>query len=278
MAAELGYSYKQLDNQLFIARKARKARDGQRHPPAPDLFDVDLGTPWTLRGDWLITGDVHVPFTDYEFSERLALVARRHLRKPRRLLVAGDFYNFDLFSAYAHLVEPPSWKQEKQAARHMADVWLETFAEIRLLMGNHDRRITKSTGFMDDDDLSDLLGRPERCQWSRYGWCIIETDNGLWRVTHPRNYSINPGIVANELAQKYQASVITFHEHHSLISRDRYNRHTIVNAGTLVDPRKLAYVSLDDSKSAEMKQSFVLLKNGYAHLLDREVTDWSMWL
>jgi Icc-related predicted phosphoesterase len=272
IAAELGYTYKKLDNELHRAK--RLAGTVHKTKPAPDLFEFDaMGTPWTLTGDWVIVGDVHVPFTDYDFAQLPALVGKK--LKINRLIVAGDFYNFDLMSAYAHLVEPPSWKTEKKAARHMADVWLESFKEIRFLMGNHDRRITKSTGFMDEDDLHDLLGRPERCQWSKYGWCVVKSDNGDWRVTHPRNYSINPLIVADTLAQKFDSHIISFHEHHSSISLDRYGRHIIVNGGCMVDDKKLAYVSLDDSKSAAMKKAFVVLKDGYPYLMAEGITDWS---
>jgi len=114
---------------------------------------------------------------------------------------------------------------------------------------------------------------------SVYGWCNIETPTGLWRVTHPKNYGINQLSVAEALAQKHQCHVITHHEHHAAIGHDRYKRFVIVNNGALVDDRKLAYVQLDDSKSAGMAKAFTLLRNGHPHLLaNSPMTDWTRWV
>jgi hypothetical protein len=47
----------------------------------------------------------------------------------------------------------------------------------------------------------------------------------------------------------------------------------------MVDPGKLAYVNLDDSKAAAMKQGFVMLKDGTPYIFGKPpMTDWSKWL
>jgi hypothetical protein len=279
IAAVLGLSYKQLENRMYLARKASASWQRRRTKQATDLFDHTLGEAWTLTGDWMIVGDVHVPFTNYEYAILPSLVAQKHMSRPRRLLVGGDFYNFDLYSAYTQLVVGPSWKAEKKAARHMIDVWLETFDEIRIILGNHDRRFLRNNEAMDEDDISDLLGRANKVQWSKFGWCVIQSGNGDYRVTHPRNYSVNSLVVANELAQKHQQHVISFHEHHLAEGRDRFGRYRIINCGCLVDPAKLAYVQLEDGKMPNMENGFVMLKDGYPTLFgDDRWTDWSRWL
>src|SRR5690554_4400415 len=65
-----------------------------------DLFEVDLGEPLTLSGDWIVVGDVQLPTTDIDFAMLPALVAERYLTAPRRLLIAGDLLNMDFVSKY----------------------------------------------------------------------------------------------------------------------------------------------------------------------------------
>jgi hypothetical protein len=71
---------------------------------------------------------------------------------------------------------------------------------------------------------------------------------------------------------------MSFHEHHVGIGFDRYGRHCIVNGGCIVDDQKLAYVSLDDSKSATMSKGFCTLIGGVPTLYAQEpITDWSQY-
>lgn len=239
-------------------------------------FAVSLGTPWTLTGDWMVVGDVHVPCTDVDFAGLLIKVAQKHGLK--KLLVAGDMFNMDAFSIYASVVPPPSWAQERDAARVMIKSWLGWFEEIRLIMGNHDRRMTKvAGGEFDETDIFGMVTSSNKCHYSNWGWCTVETGGQYpWRITHSKNYSINQLTVASELANKYQANVISHHEHHLAMGWDRYKRYVIVNNGGLFDANKFSYVVLDDSKSAGMTTGFTRLQDGVAHIYGRyPFTDWS---
>jgi len=274
-AGKLGIPYDIFMARLEVARQMREKKHGK------DLVEWSLGTPWRLEGDWMIIGDVHVPYTDYEFSQLVALVARKNMSKPRRLLIAGDFFNMDTFSNYIHLVNIPTWKEERDAAKTLLHEWLETFDEIRMLMGNHDRRLQKFVNgeFDETDILSLVISNPDMVKMSGYGYCTIDTPGGVYRVTHPKNYSINQLVVADQLALKFGQHIISFHEHHLSAGYDRYKRYMVVNGGCLVDPDKLAYVKLDDSKSAGMAAGFVMLRNGAPQLFGKSpFTDWQHWL
>ena len=229
VAEELGIGYKTLERELTKARKALKAREGSAHPWNEAPFKIELGKPFRLTGDFLAVGDVHVPCTDYVFAQLPALAARTYLKSPRKLIIGGDLFNMDAFSVYAAVLPPPTWKQEKEAARQLIREWSDVFDEIYLILGNHDWRLLKwSMAQLDDDDLLTYL-RSDKVQVSTYKYCTVDTDNGTWRITHPRNYSINALVVANELAQKHQQHILSFHEHHAAITTDRYGRHIIVN-------------------------------------------------
>ena len=244
--------------------------------------EFSLGQPLKLEGDWMIIGDVHIPFVDYDFANLVSMVARKNLKKPRRLLIAGDFFNMDTFSTYAHLTNIPTWAEERRAARGLFDEWFDTFTEIVCIMGNHDRRLQKFTGgAFDDTDIIGLVGinNPERIKSSNYGWCTVESGGQVYRVTHPKNYSVQTLNVADTLANKFGSHIISFHEHHLALGWDRYKRYITVNGGCLVDDSKVAYMTLDDTKSARGARGFVMLRGGVPHLFgEAPFTDWSRWV
>lgn len=280
VAAELGIEFKLLERRITVARRAAKARESSQHNQYNDApFKIDFGQPpFALEGDFLAIGDVHVPCTDYEFAQLPSLAAQKYLKPPRKLIIGGDLFNMDAFSQYAAVIPAPTWKQEKESARQLIREWSEFFEEIYFFMGNHDWRLLKwSMAQLDDDDLLTYL-KSDKVRVSHYRHCTVRTSNGVWRITHPRNYSINALTVANDLAQKHGQHILSFHEHHAGITTDRYGRHIIVNGGCLADPNKLAYVALDDGKSPVMKRGFTVVRDGYPYLFADGITDWSKWI
>lgn len=258
----------------------RLKRQGWELKKGYEPFKFKLGTPLTITGDCIIVGDIHVPLTDWWFSGRVSEIAKRHLKPPKKLIIAGDFFNFDAFSLYAQVIPLPTWRQEREAAYFLINEWLDTFDEIYAIMGNHERRLQRFTaGAFDTADIWSLITTNEKLLFSKFGYCNLESKNtGLWRITHQKNYSILQLNVADALAHKHKCNIVTHHEHHSAIGRDRYKNYIVVNNGSLVDPQKLAYVALDDSKGAGMAKSFLLMKNGYPYLMDEKFTDWDFWL
>lgn len=240
------------------------------------LSAVDIDEAWRLKGDWIIVGDVHLPFVDWGFAGLVSEVADRH--GITNLLIGGDFMDMANFSYYAQVIEPPTWAQERDAARGLLTLWRKQFKQVRWILGNHERRLQKfAAGAFDEDDLAALIiSNPDWLRMSVRSHCIIDTPYGEWRVTHPKNYSINRLTTADTLAQKYQQHIISFHEHHLAKAWDRYGNYCIVNGGCLCDPTKMAYVALDDSKHAVYALGFVMLKGGVAHLYgEAPFTDWS---
>ncbi|RMD64499.1 hypothetical protein D6833_04345, partial [Candidatus Parcubacteria bacterium] len=190
-----------------------------------ELFEViDFGQPLSLSGDWLIVGDVHVPATDYDFAGLVTLVALHEMEEGQRnLLVAGDMLNADSFSRYEQFVTPPTFSQELKAARALISEWLEVFDRVVFLIGNHERRfIKKLEGALETTDFYAMLTGNPKATFSAFGWCVIDTPTGRWRVTHPRNYSVNQLRVASDLAIKFQQHIIAHHEHHFGIGWDKY--------------------------------------------------------
>lgn len=237
-----------------------------------------LPTPLELSGDWVIVGDVHVPYSDWQMCERVVQVGRRE--KIRNLLVAGDFWDYSHWSMYADAIEPASWQTERAAGKRLAQSWGEWFTDIRFLTGNHERRRSKSTeGAEDDEDIfSPLASVCKNMRSSLYGWCELHSGGETYRVTHPASYRQTPLSVVNELAQKFHTHIIGWHEHMFGMTFSKYGRYLIVNGGSLVDACKLAYVTLDDNIKPTMKKGFCLVKGGYCQLFgEPPYTDWGKY-
>jgi hypothetical protein len=239
-----------------------------------------LGTPWTLEGDWMIVGDVRIPFTKWEFALRAAEVAKRKLDPPRRLLVAGDWWDFGNYSVFDDIVPPPTWGQERDAGKLLAQVWGETFQEIRFLMGNHERRKERRLdGNQDDEDIfSPLASVVKDIKSSNHGFCYVISGGQKWLITHPKQYSQKPLSVVNDLALKFSCNVVGWHEHHFGITWAKYGPWVVVNGGGLFDDEKFAYVQIDQNTRPKMRRGFVLLKGGVARLYgEAPFTDWSRY-
>jgi predicted phosphodiesterase len=281
-----GYDSKYDDYQLAAALglpleiyQGRMAWAQSKH--TKDLKPWSLGTPLSISGDAMVVGDIHCPYTDWEFTSLVGAIAKKHLKKPRLLVVAGDWFNLDIFSDYATLVAGPGWKEEKRAAQKLAQEWAEVFDKIYFMAGNHDRRVSRKTdGEMDIHDLAELLSiNTRKIEASIFGHGSLESAGIAWRITHARQYSINRLTIASELATKFQSNIISFHEHHLAQGWDRYHRYVIVNGGSLVLQSSLPYTSLDDNKMPNFCTGFVMVKHGVPYLFGRTpFTDWERWL
>ena len=244
----------------------------------PPEFSNTLSQPLTLTGDQIVVGDVHVPCTDYGFASLVKTVATK--LQIKSLVIAGDFFNMDVFSEHPALEEKVPWAKERDAGRVLLREWVETFDTITILMGNHDRRLQKFTeGAVGPGDIFGMLIANPKITVSNYSWCVVRSGGQEWRITHPKNYASSQLIVAADLALKYQQNIISFHEHHIGKGWDKFGRYVICNGGTLVDPESLAYVQLEDNRMAGMMRGFVALRNGSAEVIGTApFTDWTKYL
>jgi len=272
-----GKSYHEMALQFGVTAEA--IRSVCRRTKIPKEFDpTPLPDPLHLHGDFIVVGDVHVPYTNWEFAKLVGRVAEK--TGIRRLVIGGDFFNLDSFSRYQHACSPATWAQERDAARVLIADWLEVFQDIYIVQGNHDRRLTNWTAAeLDEGDIWGMINTSTKLHHTPYGYCVV-TSNGVdWRITHPANYGRNQLTVMSDIANKYGSNVIGYHEHHAAQGWDVYKRWVIVNGGSLVDPCKLAYVALDDNRMAGMAAGFVVLRNGVANVLGAHpFTDWAQWL
>lgn len=282
---ERGSTYDQLSEITGLTRSAvagriwRHNRQVQRSIKsiAPrDLYNNPLPPMLHLDGDWMLTGDVHTPTMDYDMVGLVGAVAEKH--GVKNLLVAGDLLNNDVFSVHPKIDEGIPWEREKVAARELLREWAGQFDRIVWSSGNHERRLSRKTwGALRMVDLRDIVAAPfiDRIEFTERGYVIIDTPNGEWRITHPRNYSQIPLRTANRLAMKWGQHVVTFHEHHLGMGWCDNGRNIIANAGGLHDKEQLSYVRMDDTTMPEMNAGFGMLKDGYLSLYgESPFTNW----
>jgi predicted phosphodiesterase len=244
-------------------------------PEKPQLFNIALGAPLRLTGDWMVVSDVQCPTVDLDMARLVVPVAEK--RGIKQLLIDGDFINADWLSGYPVLVPVPSAQMEIKAAAYLIEEWLRWFDQIVIIPGNHeDRYLKANSGNLDMHQLVGLFSSSDRVHVSQFDHCWIDSGAGRWFVTHGKHYSVNQLVVADQYAQKYQANVICGHQHHLAMGFDRYKRHMLIDNGGLFDPAKMAYVSMRASKMPGMMPGFTALVGGYPTLYGKEpFTNWA---
>ncbi len=254
-------------------------------PPVIKPYDGALVLPGDLGGGLMIVGDVHSPCTDWLAATRAALIAQRYLEEPRRLIIAGDMMNWDTFSKYENLIPIPTLRQEIDAAKYALQMWLQTFDNIYLILGNHDYRWLKSLkGVFEEEHLMDLLKallwNDERVVINVYSYLDVLCDaTGLWSITHTPEFSKAPLSKARFLGHVTKdRHLVLFHQHGAAVGLDESARYMLVDGPALVDPDKLAYVNMNMGTKPRMKTGFVMLKGGYPYLFADGLTDWGYWL
>lgn len=258
-----------------IAGRIQRARLVD-HPKA-SLFKghITLEQPLEFEGDAMIVSDIHVPCTNLEVADRVIDVARKYLRRKRRLIINGDLFNMDFASYFASIVVPPTWAHEKNAAKVILEHWLNFFDDIAILPGNHERRLPRmADGNFTMEDIRKMVTDSAKVQTTEHGHVLLHSGGRVFRVTHGKNYSINQLWVANDLAHKFEQHIISGHQHHGAIGMDRFKRYILVDVPALVDQKQLAYVTLDDTKMPNMACGFALVKDGEPMIFAEGMTVW----
>lgn len=219
-----------------------------------------------IQGDCVLVGDVHAPTFDKKLAAQVKAVGEA--LSIDTLLIIGDLINADCFSTYEHPLYPLPFTAEISAAEKLIADWAGHYQRIVMVMGNHDKRLLKKLG---GSFAADWLGRildagSGRFTVSAYSHVKITSGGEVYRATHQRNYSRIPGRVGNQLAQKFQCHMITFHEHHLAATMDDYCRYSVINCPGLMEENQLGY-TMDDNTSPSMAKGFCVLVNGTAHLI-----------
>jgi hypothetical protein len=250
----------------------------------PTAIPIFTGQWEFIDDECLIGGDFHLPTAKLGFIEKMCRFTEANVKKARAALyIVGDLHNGDKDAKHAKHIPPVSRAQEIDFTQQMIDYLLGYFDDLYITPGNHmrNRLIEYLEGDVNLSQMTRLLTtKPDRVKLSPYDIVHITSGGDRWTITHQYSYSKNKLVKANQLAQKYQSNVITFHQHHTAIGRDEFDRYTVVDCGGFHDQDMMGYVGLVPNTFPRMNNAFVFLREGTAHLMTpyRGITDWRLWL
>ncbi|MHA2069804.1 MAG: metallophosphoesterase [Candidatus Thorarchaeota archaeon] len=269
----------------MIQSQRYKAHLHKAHAGVPVIFDeskyVKYNDPPKIKGDnVLVLSDVEAPFHDASWCSDLVTLAKHW--GIDTVILAGDFLHFSSLSKFTKSMMSSSdndyefsedaeveISDEVEAAASFGDVLLDNFDRLIMILGNHEKRLTKRLAVATRVNLlRQVLGyrHEKRFEVYPYYFCIVEASSGMWRVSHPANYSVIPVRVASRLADKYQCNYISGHGHD-------YGETMSVSGfyaaacGCCCDPKRLAYTMLRDSMKPYQQQGAWLLHDSYPYLL-----------
>lgn len=232
----------------------------------------------------VVINDLHLPYMDYDFAARVGDVVKYY--GIRDVVVAGDVFHGEQKSPWRRK-SGSAWKtttlrhdinQADAYFTYLAGCGVQTFY---MYPGNHDAWLTDDWyGDLAFADLISMMHNDEirkRTIVTPYDRMTVWHDGHKWVIPHQAAYSVYNLAVGNDLAQKFQANIITTHQHTSAQGWDRYNRYVVIDSGGLHHPDLTPYLRLKTTKYPEPKQGFVSFVDGAVDLWtpDTRTTNWS---
>lgn len=244
-----------------IARK--RARLGLRIRVQGSQYEI--GAPETAEGDALVLADVHAPFHDGPWINRLMDLAHRW--GIGQCVIAGDLWDAATFCAWGHRADL-TFKAEVQATKQLLGALAESFAAILVVLGNHEIRLERAAGWQAEfaTFAEGWLGS-SKVTLSRHHWCFVRSGGETYRVTHPRNASVHATVVPKRLCAKFRSHVIGGHGHMVGMARDDSGQYWAIDSGICADPARLDYAVMEDTTRPVMQQGAVILRGGVPVLL-----------
>lgn len=240
-------------------------------PDFEERFNIVLDKPLVHEGEAMITADWHIPLYDPGYVNEMILTARRE--GLGKLIVAGDFFNFDALSAYDPKQESAGLERELEEGVAVMRVLLETFDSIDYLWGNHDARMHRALGYAIQfreamRTVFGILGAEalERITFTNLDHMWIDAgDKYPWYVCHPKAYNSVPLTGAIRLSSKMNSNVITAHSHHCAVGHGTDGEKVVAEIGGLFDKTRTAYLQRT-TNFPTWQQGYAFLKGGKLHV------------
>lgn len=224
-----------------------------------------------LSGDWVVSSDYHVPYTDLELVRLMIATAKRF--KVRNLLVAGDFLDQTAFSTF-FVQEDSDFKEELLGAREIFELLTGWFTNIKFLLGNHDIRLLKVLQFkLKAADFFKMIN--DKLQLSQYPYCKI---NNKWHITHPKNYSKIATRVAYWLNHREQCHVGVAHGHAMGVTYSPSGKEILFDTGGMFSQERVEYKNLVDTTHGNWISGFSIIYKEHLYQFPKLHTDWNFWL
>ena len=251
-----------LRSQKSIIRK--KAREGWHHklPPSPT---PRYNSPLVVEGDAVVLADVHAPYHDARWIDRVLSLALRW--GVTQCIIAGDLADFTSFSTFQREAGIDA-DMELDTLSRVMDAICADF-EVWYFAGNHDTRPIQR---LREAGLSvrwimQMFTPSERCHISDYYWCRLISGDVTYQIEHPKNTSAHAAVVPAKMAAIHRCSIIGAHGHRWGMSRDVSSRDWAIDSGICADPLRLAYRAQRHNTAPADYQGAVIVVGGVPILL-----------
>ena len=299
IAERLDRSYKSISSKLWDVDKA-----GTVPRSSFPVWDKPLKS----EGDALILSDVEAPFQHSDFINRCLELA--DVWGIPSLHLAGDLLHYDNLSKWGSewieekedLVEAvldvigQLRNKDREMARSklveagfFSDAGLSgelgearsvfrsfsSFKNIYVALGNHDDRYLRALEqALEPKEFLHQIDRHHDKRWkiAPYYYTLIETKQGTFRATHPRNSGIN---AAKDLAEQFHQHIVMGHSHRWAVNRDKSGKYWAIQTGCCVDEKRLAYVMQRDAKRDAHVLGATIIRDGFPFVLCPE-TPWNI--
>lgn len=256
-----GLSYAQIANRLGVSKDAIQKRVQKalrsHNAPVPPPPEITLS-----QHNILILNDLHANFVDWQTLECAIRFAADN--KITCCAIVGDLINSDSLSRFPTTYKRESMEKELAQARDVIAAIGEKMKEIYWCRGNHDFRVSISTGGgMDMSELARIIHPGTKgvtlhvTPYDRI-WNNIRT--GTWLLTHPHQYSRNPLVVARQLSAKFGCHVLVAHQHHHAIGASLDGKHVVADLPCACTP--MPYKMMSTSTMPEWAPGFSALVKG----------------
>jgi hypothetical protein len=257
-------------DEASIRRALRSASFERKLIPQEAIKGFTLDTPLVIEEEpVLITADWHIPLFDIDYVNTMLLDAEG--RGVTKLVIGGDFFNFDSLSQYDPKQTEAGLEYELETAQNVMRILGHNFDKIYYLWGNHDARLHKALGFKLQFQTAmrtvfDAVGDTvlDKIEFSNLDHMHVVSGGQEWYVCHPMNYTRVPLSTARAIAAKVGANVIVAHSHHSAVGYATDGVTVVAEAGGLFDVSKTRYL--------QRTTTFPTWTQGYAFLEEGHLT------
>lgn len=210
-----------------------------------------------------VASDFHSPYIDKELVQKLTDDAVYY--GIDKLLIPGDLID-GLRTTHKRKTAGVSLGRQYAYTRELISYLFQFFETIVYTQGNHDDWMTFETnGEITSADAYYWLGGEaygDRFVVSEYDRSTVYSGGQKWVVPHQRNFASNPLTVANKLAHKFQANIITPHIHQTGKGIDQYGRYVLMAIGGMFDPTMMEYLNLKTTTGIVPTPGYGLILDG----------------
>lgn len=248
-------------------RMGRKTKPDLSFLHLPKYDTEVMGEIVIPRGRGSLSSDLHLPLTSERAIMHLIDNAKR-LKATDWLAIPGDYFNYDVLSDYLPKQGDHDLYDEIVMGRRLMRILLGVFDRVIVSLGNHDQRLVRALGYKMRFEHSMAIcfgelpeGMRSRIEFTGRDYMLHESEEGLWRFCHTRQYNMRQLAVPSDIADVYQQHVIAGHRHHHALGRSKSGL-WCGESGWMCDEDKFSYIQRWTTTHPRMQQGYFCLVNG----------------